>query len=104
MSDATPGISSEDVPVQPLRGNDTSIDPEDPAQAEWEATLAADAGAEPDVETATGGDPAELPSDDDDVPREDQHLFDRDVETQGTDPVDAELGEDGQGDLAPEDL
>jgi len=25
-------------------------------------------------------------------------------ETQGSDPVDAELGEDGQGDLAPEDL
>ncbi|MER7796366.1 hypothetical protein [Microbacterium sp. NPDC096154] len=27
-----------------------------------------------------------------------------DPETQGTDPLDAELGEDGQGDLAPEDM
>lgn len=104
MSDARPDTGDQDVPVQPLRGNDTSIDPDDPAQAEWEATLAADAGADPDVQTATGADPAELPSDVEDVPREDQHLFDRDVETQGTDPVAAELGDEGQGDLAPEDL
>ena len=91
-----------DAPMQPLQGNDTSIDPEDPAQAEWEATIAADEGADPETQTATGGDPAELGLDEE-VPREDQHLFDRDVETQGSDPVDAELGEDGQGDLAPED-
>jgi hypothetical protein len=84
--------------------SDTSIDPDDAAQAEWDATTAADAGADLDIETATGGDPAELPSDVDDVPFDDLHLGDRDVETQGTDPVDAELGEDGQGDLSPEDL
>jgi hypothetical protein len=83
--------------------SDTSIDPDDAAQAEWDATTAADAGVELDDSTATGGDPAELDTEEE-VPREDQHLFDRDVETQGTDPVAAELGDDGQGDLAPEDL
>lgn len=31
-------------------------------------------------------------------------MYDDQPDTQGTDPLDAELGEDGQGDLAPEDL
>jgi hypothetical protein len=96
-------LPAEDAPMQPLQGTDTSIDPDDPAQAEWDATVARDEGAELDDSTATGGDPAELAADEE-VPREDQHLFDRDVETQGADPVAAELGDDGQGDLAPEDL
>lgn len=52
---------------------------------------------------------SELPTDSDnphgaDIPPAD--LPDESVqpETQGTEPVDAELGDDGQGDLAPEDL
>ena len=94
--------------IQPMRDGDTSIelDPErDPAQREWDLTTAIDEGREPDdVATATGDDPAHLPADDDDIPASDVHPSGAQPDTQGTDPLDAELGEDGQGDLAPEDL
>jgi hypothetical protein len=80
---------------------------EDPAQVEWDRTTALDSGLAPedlDVATATGGDPDELPADDDDIPRSDLPGWTDLPETQGTDPLDAELGDEGQGDLAPEDL
>ena len=101
--DADPGI-------QPLRDADSSIEPdsdEDPAQAEWDRTTALDDGVDPedlDVATATGDDPDQIPSDDEEIPRSDLPGWNQLPETQGTDPVDAELGEQGQGDLAPEDL
>ena len=99
-----------DPDTQPLRDGDTSIEPDpalDPAQAEWDRTTALDNGMRPedlDVQTQTGDDPAQLPADDDDIPASDLPGWAVQPETQGTDPVDAELGEDGQGDLAPEDL
>lgn len=107
MSDNLP----DDIPraadgvagVQPLRDQDTSIEPDptlDPAQAEWDRT--------PDVfdedpVTATGDDPAHLPSDEDQVPRFDMPSEGLQPETQDLSPEIAELGESGQGDLAPED-
>lgn len=95
----------EDVTPQPVTDRDTSIEPNDPAQAEWDRTTAIDAGADlDDTATATGGDPAEIPADDDEVPAEDLPGFSAEPETQGGSPIQAELGEDGQGDLAPEDL
>jgi hypothetical protein len=92
--------------IQPLRDRDTSIEPDptrDPAQAEWDRTTALDAGEDPDIETATGDDPAHLPSDDEDVPRADIVPDALQPDTQGLSPEEAELGESGQGDLAPED-
>lgn len=93
--------------VQSVRDRDTSIEPDptrDPAQVDWDLTNAADAGElDPDAETATGDDPAHLAAADDDVPREDLPSASLQPETQGLTPEDAELGDTGQGDLAPED-
>lgn len=102
--------TSDDTAVQPLRDNDTSIEANptaDPAQAEWERTTALDAGADPDemdAATRTGADPDEIPSDDDEIPATDLPSEELQPDTQGDDLLEAELGEDGQGDLAPEDL
>ena len=77
--------------VQPLRDRDTSIEPDparDPAQAEWDGVSALDRER----------------GDEDDVPAADQPPEELQPETQGESPIEAELGEDGQGDLAPEDL
>lgn len=120
MSDASIGSASADTNVpaeddeptraQPLRDGDTSIESDpalDPAQAEWDATTALDEGADPDdlaPATATGADPAEIPADDADIPREDIHPESTGTDSQGEDPGVVELGEEGQGDLAPEDL
>lgn len=112
---STPSGDSAIIPdvtdgVQPLRDGDTSIEPDptiDPAQAEWDRTIALDDGADiADVDraTATGADPAEIPADDDEIPASDLPSDDQQPDTQGEDPIEAELGEDGQGDLAPEDL
>ena len=96
--------------IQPLRDNDTSIEPDptlDPAQAEWDRTIALDEGADPadlDPVTNTGADPAQIPDDDDEIPAYDLPGEAAQPETQGAGPLEAELGEDGQGDLAPEDL
>lgn len=96
--------------VQPLRDGDTSIEPDpalDPAQAEWDATTALDEGADPDdinPATATGADPAEIAADDSDIPLQDIHALATGTDSQGEDPGVVELGEEGQGDLAPEDL
>lgn len=109
--DDADGRSGEDATaMQPLRDGDTSVEPDpaaDPAQAEWERTADLDdatAGESPDGSTATGRDPAELPSDDDDIPASDLPGAGVQPETQGTEPLDAEIGDEGQGDLALEDL
>ncbi len=109
--DATTPLGEEGIAgVQPLRDGDTSIEPDpalDPAQAEWDATTALDEGADPDdinPVTATGADPAEIPADDSDIPLEDIHPESTGTDSQGEDPGVVELGEEGQGDLAPEDL
>jgi hypothetical protein len=107
-TDATNDQQDPTAGIQPLRDRDTSIEPDptvDPAQREWDRTTALDEGREPeDVATATGDDPAHLPADDDDIPASDLHPEVDQPDTQGTDPVDAALGDEGQGDLAPEDL
>ena len=114
MSDTIPG----EVPpapdgqpgVQPVRDRDTSIEPDpdrDPAQAEWARTEALDDGVSTDdlaAATATGDDPAQIPADDDEVPAADLPGEVFQPETQGESPEAAQLGDEGQGDLAPEDL
>lgn len=108
--ESTPDAVSDaggDEQIQPLRDEDatTTGDPDrDPAQAEWERTQALDEGREVDVDTATGRDPDEIPDADDEIPFEDLHSSATQPETQDEDPVTAELGEEGQGDLSPEDL
>lgn len=95
-------IGDQGAQVQPVRDADASIAPDpaaDPAQAEWDATP----GAEEEL-TATGDDPAQLPADDDEIPAADLPGYQRQPETQDFDPVEAELGDSGEGDLAPEDL
>ena len=49
-------------------------------------------------------DPSDVPSAADDIPSRDLPDSVDQPETQGADPLAAELGEDGEGDLAPEDL
>ena len=98
-----------DPALQPLRDGDTSIEPDptrDPAQAEWDRTIALEEGRvdEFDGPTITGDDPAHIPTDEDQIPAEDLPGRAVQPETQGVEPTLAELGEDGQGDLAPEDL
>ena len=115
MSDSSPADhlapAGEDQPaVQPLRDGDTSIetDPQqDAAQAEWDRTTALDEGAAPedlDGDTATGADPAVIADERGEIPAEDLPGRSLQPETQGLAPVDAERGDEGQGDLAPEDL
>ena len=98
-------------PVQPLRDGDTSIEPDpaaDPAQVEWDLTTAVDEGADLDdllPATATGDDPDQIPSDDDEVPAVDAHPpREFAPDSQGEDPDVVAIDEEGQGDLAPEDL
>lgn len=120
MSDASTNPAQTDATVppaadgvagaQPLRDGDTSVvaDPSlDPAQVEWDATTALDEGVDPadlDPATATGADPAEIPAEDSDIPLEDLHPTGAGTDSQGQDPGVVELGDEGQGDLAPEDL
>jgi hypothetical protein len=99
-----------DVAPQPLGDDDSSVDPDapaDPAQEEWERTIALDEGTDPDdldAATATGDDPAQIPTDEDQIPATDLPGGGIQPESQGDDPLIAELGEDGEGDLSPEDL
>ncbi|MBT9607294.1 sugar ABC transporter ATPase [Microbacterium sp.] len=120
MSDASIDPAETDLSVptaaggaadaQPLRDGDTSVEADpsrDPAQAEWDATTALDEGVDPadlDPATATGADPAEIPAEDSDIPLEDLHPTGTGTDSQGQDPGVVELGDEGQGDLAPEDL
>ena len=72
--------------------------------AEWDRATARDAGVPLyDAATATGDDPAHLPSDDEDVPRSDLPPEGAQPETQGLAPELADQGDTGHGDLAPED-
>lgn len=109
-ADQIPPAPDGQVGVQPLRDGDTSIEPDpavDPAQAEWDRTTALDEGAsveDLDPATGTGDDPAQIPDELDEVPAADQPSSVFQPETQGLDPNEAMLGEEGQGDLAPEDL
>ena len=108
--DSGPITETDDSGIQPLRDGDTSLadDPDaDPAQAEWDRTTLLDEGVSPDeiaVSTATGDDPDEIPSDDDEIPFADQPDTDLQPESQGEDPLLIALGEEGEGDLSPEDL
>ncbi len=95
------------VPAQPLSDNDTSIAADadaDPAQAEWDGRLSETGTPPAEPATATGADPAEIPADDDDIPASDVRAGLDQPESQGEDPLVAELGEEGEGDLSPEDL
>ncbi len=106
--------AAEDAGVQPLRDGDATSEADpalDPAQREWDRTEAIDdaldAGVDPaelDVATATSDDPAHLPSEDDEIPAEDLPGTGAQPETQGDDPIIAELGEDGEGDITDEGL
>lgn len=95
------------VPSAPLADADASITPGaiDPAQAEWEGLISEN--GEPRGEqsaTATGDDPAQIPADDDDIPAEDIRPGFEQPESQGADPEIADIGDEGEGDLSPEDL
>ena len=57
-----------------------------------------------DDTTATGRDPDEVADADDEIPSEDLPGSNLQPETQGEDPVIADLGTEGEGDLAPEDI
>ncbi|SBS72091.1 sugar ABC transporter ATPase [uncultured Microbacterium sp.] len=99
-NDVAAASSDADPGGQPLTGRDTTSfdDPsQDPAQAEWEQ-------AGDSETTGTGADPAEIPDESDEVPATDLPTSAEQPETQGEDPVIAELGEDGQGELAPGDV
>lgn len=98
--DMSAASSDVDRGGQPITGRDaTSFDDpaQDPAQAEWEQTGDAET-------TGTGADPAEIPDDLDEVPATDLPTSAEQPETQDEDPVIAELGEDGQGELSPGDI
>lgn len=104
------GITDSADAVQPLRDGDATVvgdGSDDPAQIEWERTEARDAGiVEDDLDpaTATGADPDEIPDPTDQVPAQDQPSSGLQPESQGDDPLIAELGEDGEGDLNPNDI
>lgn len=113
--ESTPGDDIPQAPdgvtgIQPIRDRDTSIEPDptqDPAQAEWDRTTALDEGASEedlDAATLTGDDPAQISDERDQIPATDLPSGALQPETQGEEPEIAELGEEGQGDLAPEDL
>jgi hypothetical protein len=93
--------------IQPVNGAEATahVDPaDDPAQAEWERTQAVDAGEDIDGATATGADPDEIESQEDQIPRLDQPTSDLQPESQAGDPLIVDLGEDGEGDLGPNDV
>ncbi|WP_100813714.1 sugar ABC transporter ATPase [Microbacterium lacus] len=95
------------VPHQPLSDIDTSIAADadaDPAQAEWDGRLSENGAPLAEPATATGADPAEIPADDDDIPATDVRAGLDQPESQGEDPLIADLGDEGEGDLSPEDL
>lgn len=95
------------VPHQPLSDNDTSMAPNpdaDPAQAEWDGRLIETGAPLAEPATATGADPAEIPADDDDIPATDVRAGLDQPESQGESPLIADLGDEGEGDLSPEDL
>jgi hypothetical protein len=90
-SDSTDTTVDDDASLAATQ-DDTTLD--DPTMND-EAVRAA-ALLEPDDES--------VPDQREDIPAQDAHALDADQPgTQGESPVEAALGEDGQGDLAPED-
>lgn len=108
--DAVPDPTDTPAPTQI---EDTSViqDPtEDPAQKEWDRTQApdensssSDAKSNDTDASATELSPDEVEVDDTQIPLEDLPTSRVQPETQGEDPVIAELGEEGEGDLGPGD-
>ena len=95
------------APWEPLRDNDTSIAPDadaDPAQAEWDGRISETGSPLAEPATATGADPAEIPADDDGIPATDVRAGLDQPESQGESPLIADLGDEGEGDLSPEDV
>lgn len=91
--------AAADEPYENVNENDTSVtqDPAaDPAQREWDGDL------DPGV-TGTGADPAEIPDEGDEIPFDDLPGSEEQPESQGEDPALIDLGEEGQGDVSPED-
>lgn len=101
--------SSEQI-TRPVSDDDATVvgdGREDPVQVEWDRTEAVEGGAtddDLDPATMTGADPTELPSPEDEIPAEDRVGSLRQPDTQGADPLLADIGEDGEGDLGEGDL
>lgn len=98
--DAVPDPTDTSDPTQI---DDTSViqDPtDDPAQEEWDRTQATD---ENSGASASELSPDEVEVDDTEIPLEDLPTSRVQPETQGEDPVVAELGDEGEGDLGPGD-
>ncbi len=91
MNEGQPGVT-------PITGTDATASDADPAQAEWDDTTARDAGRAEDIDDGA------LQGPDQEIPFEDLPESVRQPESQGADPLVAELGEEGEGDLSPEDL
>lgn len=82
-------------PNEPLRDGDSTTSPgPDAAQREWESPV--------DPEEPVTSTLDDVPWDED-VPLQDLPPEEAQPESQGEDPVTAALGDEGQGDLAPED-
>lgn len=99
--------SGASLPNEPLSENDTSIAPNpdaDPAQAEWDGLISETGAPLAEPATATGADPAEIPADDDEIPATGVRAGLDQPESQGEDPLIVDLGDEGEGDLSPEDL
>ena len=94
--------------ARPVRDTDatSTADPaDDPAQAEWDRTSELDeaAAADPDLDGAIPAEDGAFGSAADGELVEDADE-DLQPESQGEDPLIASIGEDGEGDLAPEDV
>ena len=103
MSDA----GNEDRGVDDAEATAPDGTVEDPAQAQWERTEAVEEGAsqeELDATTATGRDPDEFAAADDVIPGSEPHGVEPQPESQGDEILLAEMGEDGEGDISPEDV
>src|SRR5690606_33111296 len=111
---STPDAVPDPTEVEGSTQNeDTSViaDPTaDPAQREWDRTRERDEGgaAEEMTESDVGPEALDTPdaveADDTRVPLEDLPISGVQPETQGEDPVVAELGEEGEGDLGHGDI
>jgi len=103
LADGAEGTDSAAVSDSSIEDDDTGITPSDEDDlGTADSDGAADAGDDPGI---VSPDPDEYSDEPHmgSVPRvigEDEYMPD----TQGEDPIYAELGEEGQGDLAPEDL
>lgn len=103
-------MSANDPHTQPFHDPDstsTANADADSSQWEWARDEALAAGvpeAELDAQTVTGADPVEIPSPGEQSSAEDIPTVEEQPETQGTEPLIAELGRRGEGSLGPNDL